>query len=380
MTKFVQPLLSWQKKNCMTVSICHKPSAFAFIVLVYVKPPLDNFQKKSHSEHAGRMRWFCLILTDEAARLLRDIASAAESGWDFSSRWMSTNSSSNDTLRNLDTCQIIPVDLNSILCHNEKTLALHFNEIGKYRSPLHILPVGDTCHTAYSAVQVHVIVHAHTWVCLSLSSKDRKFFNKITSPKELSLLTGSVVGDITKLHCRVSPMQSQWTRDRKFTWFSVLLCYSPFNWWSQRRVWRNFSSLQSWWGLVSWKLQGEVRMEKEEDRKFSCVLGETFGWCLLDLLQVIPKRHLSTKTWLISDRKLLMTFSGMVTPRCGWTGAWTKASQARDTMHRRSYLCGVGVQQPARTSSGKNVFSSHSRLVNKPLRDECSPVDGFSRL
>ena len=28
--------------------------------------------------------------------------------------------------------------------------------------------VGDTCHIAHSDVQVHVIMHAHTWVCLFL--------------------------------------------------------------------------------------------------------------------------------------------------------------------------------------------------------------------
>jgi alpha,alpha-trehalase len=44
---------------------------------------------------------------------------AAESGWDFSSRWMRNPSD----LRTLETTDIIPVDLNSLLYHAERTIA-----------------------------------------------------------------------------------------------------------------------------------------------------------------------------------------------------------------------------------------------------------------
>ena len=45
------------------------------------------------------------------------IASAAESGWDFSSRWFE-----GVNLSTIRTQSILPVDLNAILCQNEKTL------------------------------------------------------------------------------------------------------------------------------------------------------------------------------------------------------------------------------------------------------------------
>ena len=57
----------------------------------------------------------------EAARpiLYRNIRAAAESGWDFSSRWMRDPSD----LRTLETTDLVPVDLNSLMYHAERTIA-----------------------------------------------------------------------------------------------------------------------------------------------------------------------------------------------------------------------------------------------------------------
>ncbi|MFN2567141.1 MAG: alpha,alpha-trehalase TreF [Gemmatimonadaceae bacterium] len=49
----------------------------------------------------------------------RDVRAAAESGWDFSSRWMRDPSD----LRTLETTGLVPVDLNSLLYHAERTIA-----------------------------------------------------------------------------------------------------------------------------------------------------------------------------------------------------------------------------------------------------------------
>ena len=51
--------------------------------------------------------------------LYRNIRAAAESGWDFSSRWMRDPAD----LRTLETTDLIPVDLNSLLYHAERTIA-----------------------------------------------------------------------------------------------------------------------------------------------------------------------------------------------------------------------------------------------------------------
>lgn len=52
------------------------------------------------------------------AILYRDIRAAAESGWDFSSRWLKGDTS----LKNLHTTEYIPVDINCLLYHLEITL------------------------------------------------------------------------------------------------------------------------------------------------------------------------------------------------------------------------------------------------------------------
>jgi alpha,alpha-trehalase len=55
----------------------------------------------------------------EREGLYRNIRAAAESGWDFSSRWMRDPAD----LRSLETTELIPVDLNSLLYHAERTIA-----------------------------------------------------------------------------------------------------------------------------------------------------------------------------------------------------------------------------------------------------------------
>lgn len=68
----------------------------------------------------------------ESARptLYQDIASAAESGWDFSTRWFNRTGSQQGSLRSTRTRQIIPTDLNSLLYLNEKLLEKFFRLFG----------------------------------------------------------------------------------------------------------------------------------------------------------------------------------------------------------------------------------------------------------
>lgn len=59
------------------------------------------------------------VPTAEREALYRNIRAAAESGWDFSSRWMRDPAD----LRSLETTALAPVDLNSLLYHAERTIA-----------------------------------------------------------------------------------------------------------------------------------------------------------------------------------------------------------------------------------------------------------------
>ena len=56
---------------------------------------------------------------EEKERLYRDIRAAAESGWDFSSRWFRDSKN----LATIHTTDIIPVDLNSLLYNLESTIS-----------------------------------------------------------------------------------------------------------------------------------------------------------------------------------------------------------------------------------------------------------------
>jgi alpha,alpha-trehalase len=56
---------------------------------------------------------------DRREAFYRTVRATAESGWDFSSRWMRDPRD----LRTLETTELIPVDLNSLLYHAERTIA-----------------------------------------------------------------------------------------------------------------------------------------------------------------------------------------------------------------------------------------------------------------
>ncbi len=62
----------------------------------------------------------------KAARLYQDLRSAAESGWDFGSRWFADGKN----LSSIQTTNLIPVDLNGLLYQLETVLAACYRESG----------------------------------------------------------------------------------------------------------------------------------------------------------------------------------------------------------------------------------------------------------
>ncbi|XP_054459296.1 trehalase isoform X2 [Anoplopoma fimbria] len=71
-------------------------------------------------------------LTDvRKEQLWMDLKAGAESGWDFTSRWfMDGDGHNNGSLGETSTSQILPTDLNALLCLNERTLALFHRILG----------------------------------------------------------------------------------------------------------------------------------------------------------------------------------------------------------------------------------------------------------
>jgi alpha,alpha-trehalase len=62
----------------------------------------------------------------EKRRMWSNLASAAESGWDFSSRWFEDL----HNLSTIDTRNVVPVDLNAFMCGNLNTLSFLFEKAG----------------------------------------------------------------------------------------------------------------------------------------------------------------------------------------------------------------------------------------------------------
>lgn len=62
-----------------------------------------------------------------SSELWRDIRAAAESGWDFSSRWMADP----DDLSTIRTTRILPIDLNCLLLGLEETIAAEADALGQ---------------------------------------------------------------------------------------------------------------------------------------------------------------------------------------------------------------------------------------------------------
>ncbi|CAL9684359.1 unnamed protein product [Knipowitschia caucasica] len=72
---------------------------------------------------------------DSKQQLWMDLKAGAESGWDFSARWYVNSSGQNSgTLRDTRTSQILPSDLNALLCRTEKTLASFHRLLGSQES------------------------------------------------------------------------------------------------------------------------------------------------------------------------------------------------------------------------------------------------------
>jgi len=64
---------------------------------------------------------------NEAKKLFRNLRTGAETGWDFSSRWLKDS----NNLATIQTTFIVPIDLNALLYGMEMLLSKYYNEISK---------------------------------------------------------------------------------------------------------------------------------------------------------------------------------------------------------------------------------------------------------
>ncbi|VDM49745.1 unnamed protein product [Toxocara canis] len=78
----------------------------------------------------------------------QDIASAAESGWDFSTRWLSDQKS----LKQVETTRILPVDLNAFMCWNMNILEYLYGRVGDLKNSVKFRDIRSTFRDAMNNV------------------------------------------------------------------------------------------------------------------------------------------------------------------------------------------------------------------------------------
>ncbi|KAI5017512.1 hypothetical protein ZWY2020_042400 [Hordeum vulgare] len=81
-------------------------------------------------------------------KLYHQIASAAESGWDFSSRWMSNSTD----MTTLVTAFVIPVDLNTFICKMERDIVVFAKLIGEKTTAEIFSQASEARHTAIESL------------------------------------------------------------------------------------------------------------------------------------------------------------------------------------------------------------------------------------
>nr|XP_026492893.1 trehalase-like isoform X3 [Vanessa tameamea] len=119
--------------------------------------------------------------------LYAELKSAAESGWDFSSRWFILNGTNKGNLTNLKTRSIIPVDLNAILCWNAQLMAEFHEKLKNFDKAQYYRDIHARLMEAIEKVLWHEDVGA--WLDFSLESGRRRdyFYPSNVAP----LWTGS---------------------------------------------------------------------------------------------------------------------------------------------------------------------------------------------
>lgn len=84
-----------------------------------------------------------LVSEEEKEDIYVQLKSGAESGWDYSTRWIVKNNTNKGTMKDLKVTSIVPVDLNSLLCMNARTLSQFYSRLGNYTKKKHYEDVAD---------------------------------------------------------------------------------------------------------------------------------------------------------------------------------------------------------------------------------------------
>lgn len=101
--------------------------------------PEGEQQKAEESWREAAGPWaaatlFCSVLAGDREVLWAELKAGAESGWDFSSRWL-VGGPNPDSLSSIRTSKLVPVDLNAFLCQAEELMSNFYSRLGEHSTP-----------------------------------------------------------------------------------------------------------------------------------------------------------------------------------------------------------------------------------------------------
>jgi alpha,alpha-trehalase len=138
----------------------------------------DTPRDESYAEDVALAR----ISGRPAPELYRDLRSAAESGWDFSSRWLADGRS----LGRIETTAIIPVDLNALLYGLERAIAEGSRHQGDQATAARFEALADARRAAIS----RFLWNAEAGAFEDWNWRERRLTGRLTAATVMPLFTG----------------------------------------------------------------------------------------------------------------------------------------------------------------------------------------------
>ncbi|XP_047733717.1 LOW QUALITY PROTEIN: trehalase [Prionailurus viverrinus] len=141
----------WTEHRNVSVSSGGKSFVLNHYSVPYGAPRPESYSKDGEVRHLGGAGTLmlcvrprspvccCLVITGDQEALWAELKAGAESGWDFSSRWLVKGLNPN-LLSSIQTSKLVPVDLNAFLCQAEELMSDFYSRPGndlqatKYRN------------------------------------------------------------------------------------------------------------------------------------------------------------------------------------------------------------------------------------------------------
>jgi alpha,alpha-trehalase len=165
----------WEKYRSVTLKVSGMPHNFAIYKANMTTPRPESYWHDY--EVAERF-------SDQhmKSRFYQAVASAAESGWDFSSRWFNQSGASVGKFESIHTTEIIPVDLNSILFKNALTLSKFFKLAGSQTKSKKYQELANLRKLAIEALLWNEAAGAWADYDVSTQSNTKAFYASIVVP------------------------------------------------------------------------------------------------------------------------------------------------------------------------------------------------------